>query len=73
LQDNDSAYSGINESTSDIMDVYFVQGDLNKVVFRSAVKGTIWPITQKNPGEMRLQGFNWHEARRPKTKYEMFE
>jgi lipopolysaccharide export system protein LptA len=73
LQDNDSAYSGINESTSDIMDVYFVQGDLNKVVFRSAVKGTVWPITQKNPGEMRLQGFNWHEARRPKTKYEMFE
>ena len=73
LQDNDSAYSGINESTSDVMDVYFVEGDLNKVVFRSAVKGTVWPITQKNPGEMRLEGFSWHEARRPKTKYEMFE
>jgi lipopolysaccharide export system protein LptA len=73
LQDNDSAYSGINESSSDIMDVYFIKGDLNKVVFRSAVKGTVWPITQKNPGEMRLKGFSWHEARRPKTKYEMFE
>jgi lipopolysaccharide export system protein LptA len=73
LQDNDSAYSGINESTSDVLDVYFVEGGLNKVVFRSAVKGTVWPITQKNPGEMRLQGFSWHEARRPKTKYDMFE
>ncbi len=73
LQDEDSAYSGINETQSDIMDVYFSNNELSKVVFRSEVKGTLWPIRQKSPSEMRLKNFEWLEARRPKTKYELFE
>ena len=73
LQDEDSAYSGINETKSDIMDAYFKNNELSKVVFRSAVKGTLWPIRQKSPSEMRLKNFQWLEARRPKTKYELFE
>ena len=73
IQDEDSAYSGINQSKSDIIDIYFNKQELQKVVFRSAVSGTIWPIRQKTPGEMRLEGFRWLEARRPKTKYELFE
>jgi lipopolysaccharide export system protein LptA len=73
IQDEDSAYTGINESKSDIMDVYFANQQLQKVVFRSSVTGTIWPIKQKDPREMRLPGFIWLEERRPKTKFELFE
>lgn len=73
LQDKDSAYSGINQTQSDVMDVFFNNGDLSKVVLRSAVKGTLWPIKQKEPSEMRLKNFQWLEERRPKTKYELFE
>jgi lipopolysaccharide export system protein LptA len=73
LQDKDSAYTGVNQTASDIMDVYFSKGDLKKVVFRSAVKGTLWPVSYKKPSEMRLPDFKWQEARRPKTRYELFE
>jgi len=73
IQDEDSAYTGINESKSDILDIYFAKQQLNKVVFRSSVSGTIWPIKQKDPKEMRLPNFKWLEARRPKTKFELFE
>jgi lipopolysaccharide export system protein LptA len=73
IQDDDSAYTGINQSTSDIMDVYFRNKELYKVVFRSAVTGTLWPIRQKSPTEMRLPNFRWLEDRRPKSKIEMFE
>ncbi|MEJ0101254.1 MAG: OstA-like protein [Bacteroidota bacterium] len=73
MQDKDSAYTGINQSQSDIMDVYFKLKEIERVVFRSSVKGTLWPIRQKNPAEMRLENFKWLEARRPKTKYELFE
>jgi hypothetical protein len=73
IQDEDSAYSGINESKSDVMDVYFRNNELFKVVLRSSVKGTLWPIKQKSPSEMLLKNFQWLEARRPKTKYELFE
>lgn len=73
IQDDDSAYTGINQSNSDIIDMYFKNKELDRVVFRSAVTGTIWPIRQKKPEDMKLPGFRWLEERRPKTKYEMFE
>lgn len=73
LQDDDSAYSGINQSKCDIIDMYFANKELNKVVFRDEVTGTIWPIRQKGPSEMRLENFRWLEERRPKTKFEMYE
>lgn len=73
IQDEDSAYTGINESKCDIIDIYFSKEELSKVVFRSSVTGTIWPISQKDPREMRLENFKWLESRRPKTKFELFE
>jgi lipopolysaccharide export system protein LptA len=73
IQDEDSAYTGINESKSDIIDIFFRQKELFKVVFRSDVTGTIWPIRQKDPKAMRLDSFQWLDDRRPKTKYELYE
>lgn len=73
IQDEDSAYTGVNESTSDVMDIYFREKELFKVVMRSAVTGTLWPIRDKSPEEMRLKNFRWLDERRPKTKYEMYE
>ena len=73
IQDEDSAFSAVNETRGDVMDVYFRNNELAKVVFRSSVKGTYWPISQKSPSEMRLKNFQWLDGRRPKTKYELFE
>jgi len=72
LQDDDSAYTGINESKSDLLDIYFKEKAIEKVVFRSAVTGTIWPIKQKDPRTMRLENFKWLDERRPKTKFDLF-
>lgn len=73
LRNEDSTYTGINQSTSDIMDVYFQDGDLNKVVFRSSVKGTLWPASEAKHKNFQLKDFEWLETRRPKTKYELYE
>lgn len=73
IQDEDSAYTGINQSQSDIIDIYFENKELEKVVFRTEVTGTIWPVRMKGPEEMKLQGFRWLEERRPKTRTEMYE
>jgi lipopolysaccharide export system protein LptA len=73
IQDEDSAYTGSNQTKSDAIDIYFDKGDLYKVVFRSDLKGTLYPITQKKPDEMRLPNFKWLIGRRPKTKYDLFE
>ena len=73
IQDKDSAFSSVNQTQSDVIDIYFDSGELHKVVLRSAVKGTLHPIKQKDPSQMHLENFRWLNARRPKTKYELFE
>jgi hypothetical protein len=79
IQNEDSSFTGVNQSTSDIIDIYFSPDstgknkELKKVVFRSAVKGTMWPMRAKTPEELRLRNFKWLDARRPKTKYELYQ
>ena len=73
IMDEDSSFSGVNQSSAELMDVYFINKELQRVVYRSKVKGTLWPIQQKSPGEMRLKDFKWLDDRRPKTKYELFQ
>jgi hypothetical protein len=73
MQDKDSAFTGVNQTTSDAIDIYFRKGDLYKVVLRSAVKGDLFPIKFKEPSAMRLTNFIWLEERRPKSKYDLFE
>jgi lipopolysaccharide transport protein LptA len=73
LQDKDSAFTGVNQTSSDWINALFEKGELNKVVLLKTVKGTVYPIAQKRPSEMHLPKFQWLEARRPKTKYELFE
>ncbi len=73
IQDRDSAFTSANQTQSDVIDLFFTKGDLHKVVLRSSVKGTVYPIKQKPPSQLRLGNFQWREARRPKTKYELFE
>ena len=73
IQDDDSAYSSVNQTKSDDIDVYFQKGEIHKVVFRTNLKGTLYPVSQKQPSEMKLPEFEWLDHRRPKTKYELFE
>lgn len=72
IKDEDSAYVGVNRSTSDIIDLYFKDKALHRVVYRNDVQGTTTPFRQVNFEEMRLRNFKWLEGRRPKSKYELF-
>jgi hypothetical protein len=71
--DEDSAVTGINKATSDIIDMRFKNKELDRVVFISAVEGTLFPYRQATEQDRYLRGFKWRENLRPKTKYELFE
>jgi lipopolysaccharide export system protein LptA len=72
IKDEDSAYIGVNRSTADVIDMFFKDKELNRVVYRNEVQGTTTPIRQVNFEEMRLRNFKWLEERRPKSKFELF-
>lgn len=72
-QDDDSAYVGMNRSSGDVIDIYFVNKELNKVKFINEVNGTLYPMNQIPEDKKKLEGFIWLEDRRPKSKLELFE
>ena len=72
-QDDDSAYTGMNRSSGDVIDIYFVQKELNKVKFIHNVDGVMYPIKQIPADKKELKNFKWLDSRRPKNKLELFE
>lgn len=73
VKDDKNYLVGINNATSDIIDMRFKNKELNKVVFISEVTGTLYPIKQAKEENKTLRSFKWLEDRRPKTKFELFE
>jgi lipopolysaccharide assembly outer membrane protein LptD (OstA) len=71
-KDNDDRIVGINKATSDIIDMRFINRELNRVVFISAVTGTMLPFSQAAEEDKRLRNFKWFADKRPKTKFELF-
>ena len=72
-QDNDSAYLGMNRATGDVIDLYFVKQDLQKVLFVNDIAGKFYPM-RKIPSDQRyLKNFLWVSDKRPKNRLELFE
>ena len=72
VKDGEDKLVGINKATADIIDMRFVAKELNKVVFISDVKGTMFPVSQITEQDKILRNFKWQDDIRPKTKFELF-
>lgn len=72
-QDEDSAYTGMNRCKGDVIDMYFVNKEVEKVKFVNDVDGALYPMNQIPDDQKKLPLFKWQDARRPKNKLELFE
>lgn len=72
-QDDDSAYVGMNRSSGEVVDVYFLNEEVHKIKFVKEVNGTMYPISQVPADKKYLKNFKWEDKRRPKNKLELFE
>ena len=73
IQNEDSAYIGMNRATGDVIDLYFKNEDINKVLFVNDIKGNMYPMKQIPEDQKQLKSFKWLDERRPKNKLELFE
>ncbi|PWT77927.1 MAG: hypothetical protein C5B59_02885 [Bacteroidetes bacterium] len=74
VKDDSLALVGVNRVTkADVIDMIFANKELNKVVLRNDAEGTMYPIRKANIDDMKLRSFKWLDARRPKSKFELFE
>ena len=72
-QDKDSAFVGFNRASSDIIDLRFLNAELNKVVFINDVSGRLLPPNQVPEEDKYLRNFLWQNNLRPKSKFQLFE
>ncbi len=73
LQDDDSAYTGANYAQADLINLYFIKKELDKITWLYEVKGGFYPVSQVPEERRRFRNFRWEEALRPKTRTELFE
>lgn len=72
IMDEDSSLIGVNKVVSDIIELRFVNKELNKVVAISEPTATMYPARQVPESDKLLRNFKWLEAKRPKSKFELF-
>jgi lipopolysaccharide export system protein LptA len=72
-QNEDSSYIGMNRCKGDLINIYFLNKEVNKVKFTNDVDGTLYPLGQIPPDQKYLKNFKWLDERRPKNKLELFE
>lgn len=73
LQDDDSAYIGMNYAKADAITMLFGKEGLKRVSWVNAVEGTNFPMNQIPEDKKQLRSFRWVDGRRPKSRLELFE
>ncbi|MCC6287567.1 MAG: LPS export ABC transporter periplasmic protein LptC [Chitinophagaceae bacterium] len=73
MQDDDSAYTGANYAQADLINLYFVKKELDKISWLYQVEGGFYPVNQIPEERQRFRNFKWREARRPKTRAELYQ
>lgn len=70
--DDDGAYIGVTEASSEKMKIYFDEGEIKRLLMLQDVKQKLSPIQKVNIPDMKLEGFKWLEEFRPKSIEELF-
>lgn len=73
LQDDDSAYIGMNYAKADAITMYFGKDGLRRVSWVNSVEATAFPMNQIPDDKKKLRNFSWMDERRPKTRLELFQ
>lgn len=73
LQDEDSAYTGANYAQADLINLFFEKKELQRISWLFEVVGGFYPVSQVPEERQKFRNFKWQEARRPKTRLELFE
>lgn len=68
LKDEKNAYIGVNQTICSKMLLYFGNNKVDKIMFYTEPKATLYPMGQVNHTTLQLKGFKWSEDIRPKNK-----
>lgn len=72
LQDDDSAYVGMDYTQADAISMRFINRELKRITWVNGASGTTYPFKQIPEDKKELRNFKWLESLRPKSVKELF-
>ncbi len=73
IQDERDRYIGVNKAKCSEMIIAFGNNQVTKIRFLRQADASILPMKQTNHSSLRLQGFDWKESTRPKSKFDILK
>ena len=70
-QDDTKKFISVSKSSADELQVIFEDSKPQKVTFIKNFDGTNYPMRQVNHEDLRIRGFKWLNAIRPKSKFDI--
>lgn len=70
-QDERNRFISVNKSSSDLIDVLFGETKPRRVSFIRGFDGISYPMRKVNHDDLKIRGFRWLDAIRPKTKFDI--
>lgn len=64
-QDDEDAYIGVSEATSNSIEIKFHDGKIQKIFYRKDIEQTMTPMQEVAPQQLKLSRFLWREKERP--------
>jgi len=72
IEDENGAKTGINKSSSSIMDLFFEESEVTAIDMVGSPQGTIFPNKELSADQRKLSGFEWRGTLRPLNKSDVF-
>lgn len=66
IKDEENAYVGVDKTSCGLMNIYFGNNEVEKIVFYVKPKTQILPMLKAEHLKIRLGGFRWNEEAKPK-------
>jgi lipopolysaccharide export system protein LptA len=70
-QDEQKKFIFVNRTNSDVVDIIFDDSKPKRVTLLRSVDGTMYPMRQVNHDDIKIRGFKWLDAVRPKSKFDI--
>lgn len=64
--------SSVNRAECSDMVVFVKESKVHKIILLKKPAGTLFPLNELKPEELRLKGFNWQAEKRPASKEDIF-
>lgn len=71
-KENKERLTGVNRAECSDMTVYVIGNEVDKIILKKKPAGTLYPIAELKPEELKLKGFNWQGEKRPLSKEDIF-